>query len=155
MSNYLPLIVRDTLMKTGWNENEIAVYSTLLEKGSMILTDLSEETSIPVSTLQYVLKKLSLKKMLSKTVMNGKPLYSVLNIEQLKKWMKGYTKQFHQFEETISKFIDQYDFNPQIYTPKVQFFEGSKGVKQSYRQILKECEDKEMMAIFLHNLEVN
>ena len=108
MSNYLPLIVRDTLMKTGWNENEIAVYSTLLEKGSMILTDLSEETSIPVSTLQYVLKKLSLKKMLSKTVMNGKPLYSVLNIEQLKKWMKGYTKQFHQFEETISKFIDQW-----------------------------------------------
>ena len=94
MSNYLPLIVRDTLLKTGWTENELAVYSVLLEKGAMNLTDMSSETNIPVSTIQYALKKLSLKKMLSKTLLNGKPLYMVSNIEQLKKWMKGYNKQF-------------------------------------------------------------
>lgn len=148
MSNYLPLIVRKILLETGWNENELAVYSALLEKGAMSLTDLSHETSIPISTLQYVLKKLSLKKMISKTMMNEKPLYTVSNVDQLKKWMKGYLKKFEQFQDTIDKFIDQYDFNPELYTPKIRFYEGTKGVKQSYRQMLRECPDKEIFATF-------
>lgn len=150
MSNYLPLIVRDVLTKTGWTENELAVYSTLLEKGAMNLTDLSQETSIAISSLQYVLKKLGIKKMISKSMMNEKPLYAAANVEQLRKWTKGFCKQYLQFEDVVGKFIDQYDFNPQIYTPKVRFYEGVKGVKQLFRNILKECDGNkdELLSLF-------
>lgn len=148
MSNYLPLIVRNILVKTGWNENEIAVYSALLEKGAMSLTDLSQEVSLPISTLQYVIKKLLVKKVVAKTLVNDKPFYRISDISQLQKWIKGCLKEYENFDETINKFINQYDFNPEIYTPKVRFYEGVKGVKQSYKQVLNECPDKEIKAIF-------
>ncbi len=148
MSNYLPLIVRNALLKTDWSENEIAAYSALLEKGAMGLTDLSTETGISVSTLQYIIKKLTLKKMLTKNLVNGKPVYLVSDVDKLRKWVKGYTKQFETLQNTVSKFVEQYDFNPQMYTPKVRFYEGIKGVKQSYKKLIEECEEKEIKAIF-------
>lgn len=148
MSNYLPLIIRDILTQTNWNENEISTYSLLLEKGAMNLTDLSQESGIGIPTMQYVIKKLLAKKMITKMVVNDKPLYMVSNVDQMRKWIKGYSKKFMQFEETIGKFIDQYDFNPEMYTPKIRFYEGTKGVKQSYRQMLKECPEKNMCAMF-------
>lgn len=148
MSNYLPLMVREILIQTDWTENEIAAYSALLEKGAMGLTDLASETSISISTLQHSIKKLMLKKMIQKSLINGKPVYSAADIDQLKKWSKGYLKKYQQFENIIENFVDQYDFNPQMYTPKVRLYEGEKGVKQSYRTILNECESGEMRSMF-------
>ncbi len=148
MSNYLPLMVREILSKTGWSENEIAAYSALLEKGAMGLKELSNETSISASTLQYVIKQLLLKKMLSKNYVNKKPVYFASDIIQLRKWVKGVSKQYETYKNTVDKFVDQYDFSPQMYTPKVRFYEGIKGVKQSYRTILEECNGMEMRTMF-------
>ena len=148
MSNFLPLGVRSVLSKTGWTENEVAIYSTLLSKGAMDLSTLSHETSIGVSTIQYSLKQLIVKKMVQKTLLNNKPLYAISDIESLRKWLKGYLKQFTVYEETIQKFVDQYDFNPKIFLSKARFFEGYRGVKQSYRTMLKECRGNEIMGFF-------
>jgi len=148
VSNYLPLIVRDILSKTDWGENEISIYSVLLEKGGMNISDLSTETGISISTLQYSIKKLMLKKMLTKNIVNKNPIYSASNIEQLKKWFKGVTKRYSQYQNVIAEFIQQYDFNPQMHTSKVRFYEGVKGVKQSYQQILEECHTNEIWSFF-------
>jgi glycine betaine/choline ABC-type transport system substrate-binding protein len=91
-----------------------------------------------MSTAQYSLKQLIIKKMVQKTLCNGKPLYAVSDLDSLRKWLKGYLKQFLVYEDTIQKFIEQYDFNPKMFMSKVRFFEGYKGVKQSYRAMLKE-----------------
>ncbi|MBP7671070.1 hypothetical protein KA119_02145 [Candidatus Gracilibacteria bacterium] len=148
MSNYLPLSVRKILHETGWLENEIAVYASLLDKGAMDLTTISQETGIGISTIQYAIKQLLAKKMLAKTMTNGKPRYAVSDIESLKKWVANYIGHFKQYQETVNEFVDQYDFDPKTFTSKIRFYEGYKGVKQSYRQMLKDCEDKEICAFF-------
>jgi len=148
MSNYIPLGIRKILSKTGWTDNEVGVYSVLLEKGAMDLTTISHETGVSLSTLQYSVKQLLAKKMLSKSLINNKPFYSVSNVEQLKKWMKGFVKQFKDYGDSVNQFVDQYDFNPKVFTSKVKFYEGYKGVKQSYRDMLKECDDGEIVAFF-------
>jgi len=139
MSNYLPLGIRTILLRTGWTENETAVYSTLLEKGVMSLTTLSQETAIGTSTVQYALKQLLYKKMLTKTLVNNKPTYAASNIAQLRKWAKGFAQQFKDYELTMMEFIEQYDFHPQIFISSMKFYEGLAGVKQSYRDMLKKC----------------
>jgi guanidinoacetate N-methyltransferase len=141
-------MIRDILSKTGWTENEIAIYSTLLEKGAMDLTNISSEASIGKSTLQYTLKQLSMKKMISKSRLNNKPIYSVSDLGQLKKWVRAFVKQFQQYQESMESFIAQYDFNPKAFTPKLRMYEGHKGVRQSYRDILESFEGEEIVAIF-------
>ena len=148
MGNFLPLGVRTILAKTGWTENEIVVYSTLLSRGAMDLSTLSHETSTGISTIQYALKTLITKKMVQKMLLNNKPIYSITDLVNLRKWLKGYLKQYLAFEDTIQKFIDQYDFNSQMFFSRVRFFEGYRGVKQSYRTMLKECKNKEILGFF-------
>lgn len=151
MSNYLPLAIRKILENTGWTLNEIAVYSALLQKGGMDLTTVSYETGIAISTLQGVIKSLLLKKMINKTMINDKPVYTISNIDALQKWTKGFAKQFEHYENQMQNFIHQYDFNPQIFASKVRFYEGHKGVQQSYRQMVKDCSEKkitEMVGFF-------
>lgn len=141
MGNFIPLMIRDILSKTGWNENEILIYSTLLEKGSMKLADLSKETAIATSTIQYSVKQLITKRVIEKFYVNNKPVYRASDVEQLRKWMKGYGKQYEQMKIAVNNWIENYDFNPNIYTPKVRFFEGVKQVQNSYDQVLKEIQE--------------
>lgn len=144
MSNFLPLGIRNILTKTQWNDNEILVYSMLLEKGVMNISAISHETSLAVSTLQYTIKQLIAKKMIIKVLLNDKPSYFVAKPEKLQKWVKGFTKQFQHYEKDIENFVDQYDFHPQMKGLKLRLYEGLKGVKQSYKHMLKECHKNEI-----------
>jgi len=148
MPNYLPLGIRKILKDTGWLENEINVYSALLERGEMDLTTIAQETGIGISTIQYTLKQLLYKKMLNKKIINNKPHYLVSTVDTLKVWVKNYITQFVQYESSVESFINQYEFTPKTFTSKVRFYEGYRGVKQSYRQMLIDCPNKEMCAIF-------
>jgi sugar-specific transcriptional regulator TrmB len=144
MSNFLPLGIRNILTKTQWNENEIVVYSILLEKGVMNISAISHETSLAVSTLQYTIKQLIAKKMIVKILLNNQPSYFVAKPEKLQKWVKGFTKQFQHYETDIENFVDQYDFHPQMKGLNLRLYEGLKGLKQSYKQMLKECHKNEI-----------
>ncbi len=148
MSNSLPLIVRHALANTGWGESEITVYSILIEKGKMGITSLSEATSIPVSSLQHTLKKLLAKRMIQKKTINSKPVYIAKGPKELHQWMNDYAKQAQYFESAVGKFVEQYDFHPDVHTPKVQQFEGKKGVVDSYRKVLKLCKTNEIHSFF-------
>lgn len=148
MSNYLPLSVRKILQETGWLENEIAVYASLLDKGAMDLTTISQETSIGISTIQYAIKQLLAKKVITKTMINAKPRYAVSDVGNLKKWVSNYIGHFKQYQETVNEFVEQYDFDPKTFTSKIRFYEGYRGVKQSYRQMLKDCDESKIFAFF-------
>jgi guanidinoacetate N-methyltransferase len=148
MPNYLSLAIRTILSKTGWTNNELGVFSALLEKGAMSLTEISNASSVGTSSVQDALKKLSMKKMVTKTLVNDRPVYNVTNIRNLVGWVKSFTKQYKAYESTIHDFVEAYDFSPNLTTPKIRIYEGHKGVMQSYRQMLSECREKEILAIF-------
>ncbi len=155
MSNYLPLSVRKILSNTEWNDNEISVYSSLLEKGQMNISELSSETCIPVSTLQSVIKKLVSKQMISKNEVNNKPVYVVSDINQLRRWLKGYNKRFLEYQNSITAFVSQYDFNPNIETPKIRLFQGFRAVKRSYYNLLKDIRCSEVVNYYYLNYNTN
>lgn len=147
MSNYLPLGIRHILEQTGWTPHEIGVYSILLEKGAMNLSTIAFEANIGVSSVQYTLRGLHEKKMVKKFLMNSKPRWKACDIDALRKWVKGYSRQFENNEATVQHFIDQYDFNPTGNTANVEFFEGSKAVQKSLLKIGGLCRSGEMLVV--------
>ena len=155
MSNFLPLAIRHILGQTEWNPHEITVYSTLLEKGAMDLSRIALETNIGTSSVQYALKRLHARHMVTKFLMNSKPRWKAKELDALRRWFKGQTQQFRMNEEAVQHFIDQYDFNPNTCTPTVEFREGMKAVKKSLQGIGERSVSKEMLVIALFDEEMN
>ncbi len=148
MSNYLPLAVRKILLETNWNEKEIDVFSALLENGPLSLNEISDLTTLPVSTLQYVLKKLLTKKVIKRQKLNLQPLYLANDVDCLRKWVKGYIKQFDHYQSTVSRFIEQYDYDKGMAAPKINYFSGIEGIKKSYKYLLDNAIGREFINYF-------
>jgi sugar-specific transcriptional regulator TrmB len=155
MSNFLPLGIRHMLEQTDWNPHEIIVYSTLLEKGAMDLSRIALETNIGTSSVQYALKKLHERQMVTKFMMNSKPRWKAKELDALRRWFKGRTQQFRMNEEAVQHFIDQYDFHPDGSTPSVEFHEGMKAVKRSLEEIGNRCSSNKILAVALLHKEMN
>lgn len=147
MSNYLPFAVRNVLIKTGWSQNELIVYSLLLEKGGMTISEMSKSLGISISTLQHTLKTLTIKKMVERCHLNHKPVYVASGIGQLKKWVNMLSKEASRFNGLVGKFVNQYDFDPATFTPKANFFEGTKNVQKSYQEFLETLVPEDLMQI--------
>lgn len=137
------------LEQTDWNPHEIIVYSTLLEKGAMDLSRIALETNIGTSSVQYALRKLHERQMVTKFMMNSKPRWKAKELDALRRWFKGRTQQFRLNEEAVQHFIDQYDFHPDGSTPSVEFHEGMRAVKRSLEEIGKRCASNKILAIAL------
>lgn len=135
MSNFLPLYVRHILTETDWSTHEITVYSALLEKGAMDLSRVSLETNIGTSSVQYALKKLHERQMVTKFLWNGKPKWKAKDIDALRRWFKGQTQQLQVNEEAVGRFIDQYDFRPDGSIPCVEIHEGLKAVRKALEDL--------------------
>lgn len=155
MSNFLPLGIRRMLEQTDWNPHEIIVYSTLLEKGAMDLSRIALETNIGTSSVQYALKRLHERQMVTKFLMNAKPRWKAKELEALRRWFKGHTQQFQMNEEAVQHFINQYDFHPDAFTPNVEFHEGIKAIKRSLEELGKRCFSNEIVAIALLHKGMN
>lgn len=149
MSNFLPLVVRHILELTSWSPHEITVYSLLLEKGSMNLSRIAFESNLGTSSVQYALKKLHGRKMVTKFMLNAQPRWKAKELDALRKWFKGQSQQFYMNEIAIQQFINQYDFHPDGSTPNVEFHEGVKAVKRSLDEIGKKCLSNKVLAISL------
>lgn len=147
MSNFLPLGIRHMLEQTDWNPHEIVVYSTLLEKGAMDLSRIALETNIGTSSVQYALKRLHARQMVTKFMMNSKPRWKAKELDALRRWFKGHTQQFQMHEEAVQHFIDQYDFHPEGSTPSVEFHEGMRAVKKSFEEIGNRCVSNRILAV--------
>jgi sugar-specific transcriptional regulator TrmB len=155
MSNFLPLVVRHILELMAWSSHEINVYSVLLEKGSMTLSRVAFETNLGTSSVQYALKKLHGRKMVTKFLLNSQPRWKAKELDALRKWFKGQSHQFHMNEVAIQQFIDQYDFHPDGSTPSVEFHEGMKAVKKSLEEIGNRCTSNKILAISLLHKGMN
>ena len=155
MSNFLPLGIRSLLEKTEWNPHEIVVYSALLEKGAMDLSRIAHETNIATSSVQYALGQLRERQLVTKFLMNGKPRWKAKAVQALLRWFKGHTQQFMMQEEAVRHFIDQYDFNPAVTTPIVEFREGMKSMKRALQEIAESCASKKMLVVALLHKELN
>ncbi len=114
----------------------------------MSLKKLSKEIGMPVSSLQYVLKKLSSKKMTKRRTVNDRPLYYAAPPEALISWINEYEKKYKSYKKSIENFVSTYEPKPEHFIPQVKFYTKKQGVKASYQEVIENCKSKEVCSFF-------
>ena len=123
----------DALKNFGLNEKEIKIYLALLEIGISKVNNISEKADIMRETAYGILKSLKEKGLVSHVIKSGVMYYSAAEPEKLIQILKDKEKNINEILPQLK------EFKKFIYKKaKVEFYEGSEGVKTVYREIIKE-----------------
>ncbi len=126
----------------GFSDKEIAVYKALLRLGTAKAHEIARKTDLNRTTVYDILEGLMQKGLISKykkrsaTFFNAfdpKNLLTYLDREEEEK-IKIISKQKQAVKELLPQLISLQDFEST--KPKVQFFEGEKGMREAYEDTL-------------------
>ncbi len=127
-----------TLSNLGFTEKESKIYLTLLEKGTLRARDLSRQTSINRVTVYDILEGLAKKGLISKIKKGGATFFTALEPARLLDDLDRQTEELEEKKQKLEDLLPQ--FLSLQYTgsskPKVQFFEGEKGMREAYEDTL-------------------
>lgn len=114
----------ELLSKTGLSKKEASIYTSLLEGGTMSLSDISKETHINRPALYHVLPVLMRKGLVSQIQKQKRQFYSAESPERL---LKSYEAEQEELTERLNQLIiEQREISHD--RPHIKYFEGRKGV---------------------------
>lgn len=135
-----------TLKKLNFTDKEITVYLVIIELGSAKVNTISRKTDINRTTVYDVLETLVSKGLVSK-IKKGKIMsFTAMDPKQLiaysEREKQETIKEFDDNEKSIESIIPELISLQNIYTdkPKVQMFEGEKGMREAYEDTLNSKE---------------
>lgn len=139
-------MLTNLLLKIGLSDKETKVYLTSLRFGSQPISVIAEHSNINRTTVYDIFESLIKKGLASKTdkgkatyfqVLDPKNLISYLEREK-NEAVRRIDKQKKEVEELLPalKSLE----NPTSTKPKVQFFEGEKGMREAYEDTLTSTE---------------
>lgn len=143
VSIYFPQHMIDNLLKSlNFSDKESKVYLALLEIGSSKASDIAEKSDLNRTSVYDILEVLLKKGIISKykrdeatyfTAQEPKQLLNYLDREKEEK-----VKEIESQKKKVSELLPQLISLQNIYTtkPKVQFFEGEKGMREAYEDTL-------------------
>ncbi len=124
------------LQKLGLTHSEIEVYLELLKSGTNTASKIAEKTKLNRTHIYDTLKKLIQKGFISFYEKNKIKYFNASSPEQISNYIK-------EIEKEVAEIIP--DLNELKETPKeetkVQLFEGKQGIKNIFKDILKERKD--------------
>lgn len=143
----IPRTVKKLLEELGCNNSEIIIINHLLGEGSITLRGLCKIMGKSTGVLSEALKKLIAKGIVKREMLNGSPSYLIENPETILRWVTRETERniavlkqkkqdFEQFSQTLVTNSAK---------PKIKFFTGMDGLKESYYEILK-YEPRELLS---------
>ncbi len=131
-------MLNKTLARLGFTEKESKIYLTLLEQGTLRARDLSRKTSINRVTVYDILEGLAKKGLISKIKKSGATFFTALEPARLLNDLDRKTEALEEERQKLQDILPQ--FISLQYTgtskPKVQFFEGEKGMREAYEDTL-------------------
>jgi predicted transcriptional regulator len=135
-------LLNEALGEAGMSEKEIKVYLELLKIGTGKAGILAKKTELNRTTVYDILEGLLQKGIISKYRKGAQTSFSVVNPELLLNYLENEKqeavakaeKDKKRIEELIPQFISLQDIAPN--RPKVQFFEGEKGMREAYEDTL-------------------
>lgn len=126
----------------GFSDKEVEVYKALLELGSGKVADIANKSSLNRTTLYDVLESLIKRGLVSKFKKRGATYFQALDPKQLLAYIDRETNEIVKIAEKRKAKLQQ--LLPELVSlqykassrPKVQFFEGEKGIRESYEDTL-------------------
>ena len=132
----------EALEDAGMSEKEIKVYLELLKIGTGKAGILAKKTELNRTTVYDILEGLLQKGVISKYRKGAQTVFSAANPELLINYLENEKqeaiakadKDKKRIESLMPQFISLQDIAPN--RPKVQFFEGEKGMREAYEDTL-------------------
>jgi len=143
--------INKVLHNLDFTEKETLVYLTILELGSAKVNEIAKKAEINRTTVYDVLEGLVHKGLVSKYKKGQVTFFNALDPKQLLSYIdrekEEKTKILEQQKKKIEAIIPELVSLQNIYTdkPKIQFFEGEKGMREAYEDTLN---SKEMILAY-------
>jgi len=126
----------------NFSEKESKVYLALIELGSTKATDIAKKTGLNRTSIYDLLEVLLQKGLISKYRKGSTTLFNTHDPKQLLNYLEREkeenAKKIEKQKQKVSELLPQLISLQNIYTtkPKVQFFEGEKGMREAYEDTL-------------------
>ncbi len=135
-------ITRETLKKIGLGHNESKIYLTLLKLGPCMAGKVAKESNIDRSACYDSLKALLKKGLVSYAIEANRKKYSAVNPDKLRAYLQ-------EKQELVSEILPDLRglFNQTEERSQVNMFNGLKGLKSVFEDILTHSRGKENLVI--------
>lgn len=129
-----------SLQKIGFTENEIKVYTTLLELGETTTGPIIKESQITGSKVYGILERLKKKGLVSQIIKEKTMYFQASSPERILDYVEIQEKQFEENKEEIKKTINSLKLKQNLSktTQSAQVFEGWEGLKTVFKLIQNE-----------------
>ena len=147
-------MISKILKKLGLSDNETTLYMATLRTGIARVTTIANRADVSRSTaynILHALKKKGFVKLINK---GGIQYFSPIEPKNIVDILKAREEKLHEKMKTVEQYLPQLEAmsNPNVNIPIVSFYEGTDGIKQIYRSILKSKNKKTYAAISLDNI---
>ena len=144
-------MLKNTLEQLNFTPKETKVYLALIELGSAKVSQISQKTDLNRTTIYDVADVLLKKVLISKYKKGPSTFFNALEPENLLTYLdrekqeksKIIDKQKEKIKDLLPQFLSLQDITTT--KPKVQFFEGEKGMREAYEDTLT---SKEMILAY-------
>lgn len=133
---------KQALEQLGLSKKEIAVYTVLLELDSALVTDIAEKAGINRTSCYDVLTSLLKRGLISKIVKKKKIYFNADDPRKLVNYLDREKEQeYNKIEKQknlIKEVLPELSslFKPRSSKPKVEYYEGEKGMREAYEDTL-------------------
>ncbi len=135
-------MIKNLLKELNFSEKEIAVYLALIELGSAKPLELSKKTDLNRTTVYDLLESLMGKGLVSKYNKGKSAFFNALEPNRLLTYLdrekEEKEKIIERQKKKVNELLPELISLQNIFTtkPKVQFFEGEKGMREAYEDTL-------------------
>ncbi len=136
-------MIKELLLQLNFSEKETVVYLALVELGSVNVKEISRRTGLNRTTIYDICDALLQRGLISKYKKSASTFFNALDpkylINYLDREKEEQSKKIEKQKEKVIELLPQLTSLQNIYSankPKVQFFEGEKGMREAYEDTL-------------------
>ncbi|MFA5776932.1 MAG: helix-turn-helix domain-containing protein [Parcubacteria group bacterium] len=139
-------MIKELLKQLNFSEKETGIYLALLELGSAKAKEISRKTGLNRTTIYNICDELLQKGLISKYKKGASTYFNALEPKHLLTYLdrekEEKVKEVEKQKQKVSELLPQLVSLQNIYStkPKVQFFEGEKGMREAYEDTLESKE---------------
>jgi len=137
-------MIKETLEQLGFSEKEVEIYLAIIKLDQASASLVAKETDINRTTVYDILEELMVKGVVSKIKKAGKTYFYALPpdklIDYLEREKREYNKKIDTQKAKVEKIMPELVSIQNLHSvnkPKVQFYEGEKGMREAYEDSLQ------------------
>lgn len=139
MNFELPLNIRQNLRNLGFSDHDMLILAYLFFRKKATLREISRQTVLSYSTCHYVCTNLASLGLLRMSKTGDEESYHICSQKEFLEWIEAQRKQSDQrylhMQQDLSQFLTE--FEEASWKPEVTYFEGSEGLQEIYKDMLK------------------